>query len=147
MMGNIDFSQAPRNPPRCVDCGKISRLQLSDVSYPTQEDMHGQPAWTCECGAFSLCRSGTIIPRSRPASRETRALRYAAYMARIQWEERFSRETGKSKWAAKKASARLAAENGISTDLKWITSRRMVEAKDFFESHKVGVSKEPSKAA
>lgn len=81
-MHNVDFTVAPRNPPSCAECGEKTRLGISDDCYPGEEKMAGLPMWVCpNCGAFGGCKEGSILPKSRPAGPDTRALRSEAWRA------------------------------------------------------------------
>lgn len=79
MTTDIDPTKFPRNAPKCNECEKRTSLSVTDVAYPDEPELHGKPLWLCECGAFSRCRPGTLVPSGRPAGRETRSARAVAY--------------------------------------------------------------------
>lgn len=94
MTNDIDVTKFPRNAPKCIECGSRARLALTDVAYPDEPELHGKPLWLCECGAFSRCKAGTLIPSGRPAGPETRAARAAAFAA---WKAASARVGGRLK--------------------------------------------------
>lgn len=135
---NIDFTQAPRNPPSCVECEKKTRLAVSGLDHYPETELHGLPIWECECGAFGRCKPGTIIPCARPGSAETRAARGAAYAAMRAYSEGRARVKVRGKWRSGDHQARFLLSRHLkkpmfSLQFGWMTKEEALSSTSFFD--------------
>lgn len=64
-----------------MDCKKRTVLCSTNELYPDEPELHGRPAWRCECGAHAQCKKGTLLPAAKPAGPATREARHRAYVA------------------------------------------------------------------
>lgn len=129
---NIDFQAAPRNAPSCIECRRKARLALSGDALPDITQLGDRPIWICECGAFSKCLPGTIIPSARPANETTRQLRKAAMDARDAWCAWVASKNGWSRHRAHTESGRFAYKNRIACDTGWVSKNSLIHSEKVF---------------
>lgn len=130
-MSNLATRSLPRKPPKCVECGSISYLVVQSEG----------PKWFCDCGAFVLCRPGTLMPGGKPCNDETRELRRLAHEAYTNVSEYYS--DGLSAKLKKQAKNRVRYGAGRAIGLPFarmnfaeLTSEQAVAARLAIEAMK-----------